>query len=316
MPDDAQEVRFRPSIDLPAGSSGLLTYHPNRTVVTVRTAAGTFSFAPKDLEAGEPILVPSLGFFVRRADTGPSAKECARHIAAGKAQTIRQRVRRMTEQSLARALADQYTTNRPPYPRPECGPPMTIEVPDELASTAWRVAFWHVQRRCLKEGDTYQIYIWPYKALLGQESWRIFYALDLLGEHSIPRSGFDPWFRSQGQMVARGMFSDSNGALNVSGWDLNHAQGHGSMLYAMAQHYLLTGDKAWLSEHLTNFKAAGEWIERQRAQWIEKAGSDSWSAGLMPPCEMGDYADWEEPVPNQRVLLARIAIRRGGDRRH
>ena len=169
---------------------------------------------------------------------------------------------------------------------------MTIDVPDELASAAWRVAFWQVQRRCIKEGETYQIYIWPYKALLGQESWRIFYALDLLGEHAITRSGFDPWFRSQGQMVARGMFSDQNGALNVSGWDLNHAQGHGSMLFAMAEHYLLTGDKGWLREHLANFKAACEWIERQRQQWTQKAGPDSWSAGLMPPCEMGDYADW------------------------
>ena len=69
VPDDAQEVRFRPSIDLPTGSSGLLTYHPNRTVVTLRTAAGSFSFAPRDLEAGEPILVPSLGFFVSKSMT-------------------------------------------------------------------------------------------------------------------------------------------------------------------------------------------------------------------------------------------------------
>jgi hypothetical protein len=292
VPDDAQQVRFRPSIDLPTGSSGLLTYHPNRTLVTLRTAAGSFSFAPRDLEAGEPILIPSLGFFVSKAGSHRFAAEYARQLAANKPRTIRQRVRQMPEQSLARALADQYTTNRPPYPHPESEPPMTIDVPDELAAAAWRVAFWHVQRRCIKEGETYQIYIWPYKALLGQESWRIFYALDLLGEHTITRSGFEPWFRSQGQMVARGMFADEKGALNVSGWDLNHAQGHGSMLYAMAQHYLLTGDKAWLKEHQANFTAACEWIERQRQQWTRKVGPDSWSAGLVPPCEMGDYADW------------------------
>ena len=292
VPDDTQEVRFRPSIDLPAGSSGLLTYHPNRTVVTVRTAGRTFSFAPKDLEAGQPILVPSLGFFVSKAGSQQSAASYARQIATQKRGTTRERVRQMPEQSLARALADQYTTNRPPYPHPGCEPPMTLEVPDELAAAAWRVAFWHVQRRCLKENGTYQIYIWPYKALLGQESWRIFYALDLLGEHTITRSGFDPWFRSQGQMVARGLFSDQQGALNVSGWDLNHAQGHGSMLFALAQHYLLTGDKAWLIEHRENFIAACEWIERQRQQWTQKVGPDSWSAGLVPPCEMGDYADW------------------------
>ena len=292
VPDDAQEVVFHPSIDLPTGSTGRLTYHPNRTVVTLRTSAGSFSLAPKDLEDGGPILIPSLGFLIRKAGSHPSAAECIRQLSANQPKTTRQRVRSMPEQSLARALADQYTTNRPPFPRPECEPPMAIDVPDELATAAWRLAFWHVQRRCIKEGDTYQIYIWPYKALLGQESWRIFYALDLLGEHVITRSGFEPWFQSQGQRVARGMFSDQNGALNVSGWDLNHSQGHGSMLFAIAQHYQLTGDKAWLSEHRTNLLAACEWIERQRRQWTEKAGPKSWSAGLLPPCELGDYADW------------------------
>ena len=292
VPEDTQEVVFRPSIDLPTGSTGRLTYHPNRTVVSVRSSAGSFSFAPKDLESGEPIMVPSLGFFVRKAGGHPSPVDYIQQLSTNQSKTIRQRVRSMPEQSLARALADQYSTNRPPFPHPECEPPMTIDVPDPLAVAAWRLAFWHVQRRCLKEGGTYQIYIWPYKALLGQESWRIFYALDLLGEHTITRSGFEPWFRSQGKLVARGMFSDSEGALNVSGWDLNHAQGHGSMLFAIAQHYLLTGDKAWLAEHRTNLIAACEWIERQRRQWTQKVGPNSWSAGLVPPCEMGDYADW------------------------
>ncbi len=169
---------------------------------------------------------------------------------------------------------------------------MTIEVPDELAANAWRLAYWHVKRRCIPENGVYQIYIWPYRALLGQESWRIFVALDSLGEHAIPRSGFTPWFKSQGQMVARGMYSSKEGALNVSGWDLNHGVGHGAMLYAIAQHYLLSGDKAWLQEHVQNVKAACEWIVREQRQWIGLVGHEAWSSGLIPPCELGDYADW------------------------
>jgi len=88
VPDDAQEVRFRPSIDLPTGSSGLLTYHPNRTAVTLRTAAGSFSFAPKDLEAGEPILIPSLGFLVSKVGSHQSATGYVRQTAAKKLRTI------------------------------------------------------------------------------------------------------------------------------------------------------------------------------------------------------------------------------------
>jgi hypothetical protein len=290
--DDAQEVKFQMNDSFPTGSNGLMTFHPNRTVVTVRTAGGSFSFAPKDLECGEPILVPSLGFFVAKSGSGQSPQQYAEQLAGKKLSTVRQRVRQMPEQSIARALADQYTAKRPAYPQPPEEPPMKIDVPDEFASSAWRLAFWQVKRRCVKQGDTYLFHIFPYECLLGQESWRIFFALDLLGEHGMTRSGFDPWFQSQGRLVARGMFVGKEGALNVSGWDLNHGQGHGSMLYAMAQHYLLSGDKAWLAGHLPNFCAAAEWIVRQRKQWLEKVGPDAWSAGLIPPCELGDYADW------------------------
>jgi hypothetical protein len=292
LADDTQAVKFQPSADLPTGSNGSLVYHPNRTTVTVHTKGGSFTFAPRDLAAGKPILVPSLGFCVLPSGHGFSAETWRQQLASQKKQTLRQRVRQMPEQSLARALNDQYTAKRPAYPPPESEPPMKIEVPDELAAMAWRLAFAHVKRRCIKQGDTYLLYIWPYRALLGQESWRIFEALDLLGEHEIPRSGFGPWFQSQGKFVARGLFADKVGALNVDGWDLNHAQGHGSMLYAMAQHYRLSGDQAWLAEHLESFKAACEWVVRQRNHWLQKAGPDTWSSGLIPPSELGDYADW------------------------
>lgn len=293
--NDTQNVRFhkvQAEDSFPNGTNGLMTYHPNRTVVTVRMAGGSFSFAPKDLDSGEPIFVPSLGFFVSKSGSGQTAEQYAKQLASKKLLTIRQRVRGMPEQSIEHALADQYTIKRPAYPQPPEEPPMKIDIPDQSAMNAWRLAYWHVKRRCIKEGDTYLIYIWPYQALLGQESWRIFVALDSLGEHAIPKSGFNPWFKAQGQIVARGMFTGKEGALNVSGWDINHGQGHGSMLYALAQHYLLSSDKAWLGEHLASFKAAAEWIVRERKQWIEKVGSDAWSSGLIPPCELGDYADW------------------------
>jgi hypothetical protein len=286
--DDAHEARFHklPREDsFPNGTNGRMTFHPNRTVVTVKTVGGSFSFAPKDLDSGEPIYVPSLGFRVVKSGSGQLGAKVHQP-------TVRKRVRGMPEQSMARALDDQYTARRPAFPQPPEEPPTTISVPDDLAQSAWRLAFWHVKRRCIPENGVYQIYIWPYRALLGQESWRIFVALDSFGEHAIPKSGFLPWFKAQGQMVARGMYSSKEGALNVSGWDLNHGVGHGTMLYALAQHYLLSGDKAWLQEHAPSIKAACEWIVRERRQWVERVGPDSWSSGLIPPCELGDYADW------------------------
>ncbi len=288
--DDTQEVRFTPATFLPVGGDGSLRFHPNRTVVTVRTAGGTFSFAPRDLEDG-PIIVPGAGFAVAR--TGDDASRRLPVRANPAHGTVRHRVRALPEQSFAQALADHYGVDRPPMPEPEVEAPMRIDVPDAFAEAAWRLAYWHVRRRCMPSDDGIpQFVIWPYKALLGQESWRIFVALDLLGEHGVTRSGFEPWFRVQGTVVARGCFDGPEGALNVPGWDLNHSQGHGSMLYAMAEHHLLSGDDAWLAEHRTGLTDACEWIARQRRRWTGLVGQDSWSAGLMPPGEFGDYADW------------------------
>jgi hypothetical protein len=238
--DDTQEVRFTPSPSLPVGNQGILRFHPNRTVVTVNGPSGSFSFAPKDLESRQPILVPGLGFSAALAGARTAARDTWRETMNRRQPTIRQRVRALPEQSFARALADHYTTRRPPLPLPPIEPPMAIDIPDEQAASAWRLAYWHVRRRCTPAEDGIpQIVIWPYKALLGQESWRIFLALDLLGEHQITRSGFQPWFQSQGTTVARGCFEGNEGALQCLGLGSQpcpgprlHAVRHGGALLA------------------------------------------------------------------------------------
>ena len=169
---------------------------------------------------------------------------------------------------------------------------MKIDVPDELASTAWRLAFWHVKRRCIKEGDTYLISYLPVRVPAGPGIMENFLGSGHAGGTCHDAIGLQPVVQGARPDGGTRHVLQQKGRLNVSGWDLNHGQGHGSMLYAMAQHYLLSGDRAWLAEHLANFKAAAEWIVRERKQWIEKVGPDAWSAGLIPPCELGDYADW------------------------
>ena len=45
--------------------------HGNRTIITVRTCSGSFSFLPADLQSG-PILAPEYGFFARAAKPAPA----------------------------------------------------------------------------------------------------------------------------------------------------------------------------------------------------------------------------------------------------
>ncbi len=87
-----------------------------RTVVTVRTNHGVFSFAPADLESGEPIYVPDYGFYITMADSDIAAEQYTKQIQGWK--TIRERVRQMPEQSYDRARSSTSESILKPYPKP------------------------------------------------------------------------------------------------------------------------------------------------------------------------------------------------------
>jgi hypothetical protein len=78
----------------------------DRTVVTVCTRAGNFSFLPSDTESG-PVYVPDLGFLVSKARSGESAAKFLKNWEAAGNNTIIQRTREAREQSLARAREEQ-----------------------------------------------------------------------------------------------------------------------------------------------------------------------------------------------------------------
>ncbi len=64
VPDDAQEVRFHklPREDsFPNGTDGRMTFHPNRTAVTVKTAQGSFSLRRRILIPASRFTYPVLG---------------------------------------------------------------------------------------------------------------------------------------------------------------------------------------------------------------------------------------------------------------
>jgi hypothetical protein len=127
---------------------------PNRTIVTVRTASGSFSFQPVDLASG-PILVPELGFFVADAATRTTAREFGKQLQAKGLQTIRQQVRQQPEQSWEEAMRAlrgsdfrlpaldiQERKDWLPFREPS----MSVEVPDPYLSFLWRTGAWGIIR--------------------------------------------------------------------------------------------------------------------------------------------------------------------------
>ena len=114
-----------------------------RTIVTLWTRAGNFSFLASDLEKG-PILAPEFGFFVRnRAGAQPeagTAKAFEKALASKAQRTIRERVREHAEQDWEGAVAAMIPGKPAPMPKPGFEPPMKVEVPSPRLTAQWNLA--------------------------------------------------------------------------------------------------------------------------------------------------------------------------------
>ena len=119
-----------------------------RTIVTVWTSAGSFSFLASDLEKG-PILAPEYGFFVHGCitplatppngqSTATSAREFVKELAAKGMQTIRRRTGEHPEQTWDGAVGAMFPgKSLPAIPRPEFLAPMRVEVPCPRLAAQW-----------------------------------------------------------------------------------------------------------------------------------------------------------------------------------
>jgi len=275
-----------------------------RTIVTVWTSAGNFSFLASDLEKG-PILAPEYGFFVR-ASTGPSeqpfslasnartAKGFVKELAAKGLETTRQRARQHPEQTWEGAVGAVFPgTTLPAVPKPKCESPMKIEVPCERLSAQWNLGAWHLVRHAVKnDKGRLRFNDHPY-GILASETHLVLYALDLMGMHKEAADGLDQWLGLplQNQKPV-GLFSDGDGCLTHAvgppgaggNMDGIHAMGPGAIMFALVEHFRLTGDREWLKANAPRIKANVQWILRQRRllAGVVPGGDRLWCKGLQP----------------------------------
>lgn len=228
-----------------------------RTIVTVWTQSGNFSFLAADLENG-PVLAPEHGFFVRRvspAAAGPpapvplapseppialassaaSAREFTEELQRRNLRTIRQRIRAHEEQTWEGAVTAMRGTNLPPHPLPPAGfqPNMRVEVPCERLTAQWNLGTWHLLRHAPKHPETGRLWFndHPY-GILAAETYLILAALDLMGSHQAAEDGFDQW-------VSLPMDPNTSGAKGHHEWALPDrpnglfSEGHGCLTHAV-----------------------------------------------------------------------------------
>ncbi|MHB1036921.1 MAG: hypothetical protein ACYC35_22325 [Pirellulales bacterium] len=279
-----------------------LLYAPNSrpgldSRVTVWTKTAGFTLRLRDLEDG-PILIPEHGVFVTKVGSGKTARQFAGELAAKNLKGICQMTREHREAASWEEVMRQVRlstcpagTPLTPFPKvPD--PPMQVELPDARWTDAWRAASHQLRGQHMWGGLAFEV-------------GRVAHEMDMVGLHDEAAKVYDHFLKSPGAK-SDGDYSDGNGALEWA-TSMRHDMGYshdgthastGRLLFAMADRYFLTGDKAWFQRNRARMQAAADWIIRQRNAYMKDIPNrrDLMVAGLMPPCMLGDYAipscDW------------------------
>lgn len=211
------------------------------------------------------------------------------------------------------AVLDPHISGCLPFSIPDYEPAMKIEVPCDKLTAQWKLGMWHILRSSHRQADgAWSFNDFPF-GILAAETYMILRALDLQGAHTEAADGLRQWLRlpmehqvlpgigpshwqSQHSLSLPdrplGNFADGIGCLTLAEgpagrgghMDGVHAMGPGAIMYALAEHYCLTGDVAWLRAHAPRMKANIDWILRQRQLLTQviPGGKQLWSAGLQP----------------------------------
>ena len=239
------------------------------------------------------------------ASSAKTAREFLQELGAKKLATIRQRTRAHAEQTWSGAVAAMRGTNLPPLPRPPFAPAMEVDLPSEQLTAQWNLGAWHLLRHSVKDAEGRWCFNdFPF-GILASETFMILRTLDLQGMHREAADGLDQWLSLPMQPGPAngthplskpdrplGHFSDGLGCLTHAvgpdgaggHMDAVHCMGPGAIMFALAEHFRLTGDLAWLKANAPRMKANAEWILRQRRLLSNNlpAGQRLWSKGLQP----------------------------------
>jgi hypothetical protein len=128
----------------------------------------------------------------------------------------------------------------------------------------------------------------------GNESCMMITDLDRRGFHQEAERCLETFLHYQGTSALPGDYSQQKGVFNgAGGWESGgYNQHHGWILWAMAEHYWYSGDRAWLSRNADKLVAACDWIIHERSRTRDLPGMRSLERGLLPAGSLEDIGDW------------------------
>jgi hypothetical protein len=126
--------------------------------------------------------------------------------------------------------------------------------------------------------------------------------LDRVGDHETAANYLETFLKLQGSVPLPGTFTGAQkGVLHgtkVSN-EYNYTMGpynldHGTVLWGLAQHYLMSRDSAWLEHAAPGMLQAADWIMEQRntTKEMDASGQPVLHYGLLPAGRLEDNDDW------------------------
>jgi hypothetical protein len=140
-----------------------------------------------------------------------------------------------------------------------------------------------------------------YQVFSNESAFQIVY-LDKIGDHHTAASYLETFLKLQGTDPMPGTFTGDQSAVFHGGKvdnEYNYTMGpynldHGTVLWALGQHYLMSRDTVWLKHASAKMLLAAEWIIEQRNQtkMTDKDGVPVLHYGLLPAGRLEDNQDW------------------------
>jgi hypothetical protein len=173
---------------------------------------------------------------------------------------------------------------------------MQIEIPDEHLQNIYNANLHHfllVLTKDGKRGEYYPNTAMLYYGSIGSESSPVMQAMDMRGLHARTRKCLAAWLSTQGDSTPAGDYASKAGGF-YHFWP-NYTIDQGGVLWALAEHYLYTGDKDWLRKVAPQIVEGCEFIirERKRTTNLLPDGRKPLSYGLAPAGTVADPRDWE-----------------------
>jgi hypothetical protein len=174
-----------------------------------------------------------------------------------------------------------------------------ITTPEPWINDFYKSHVRHLLVNCQKELDTDYLHAHVGTAYYGvypNESVMMISDLDRRGYHDEARRNYDAFLHYQGTVAMPGNFQSAEGQFYGAG---GHETGgynksHGYVMWGMAQHWLLTRDREWMTKAAPGMVKACEWVVRERQGMMKTNpdGSRPLEYGWLPAGSLEDVTDY------------------------